>query len=58
MIASLDIDQYSLPKSDNLFATLATGKIFAKFDLSTDGSRERKSRLNIYISRATPIYMV
>ena len=31
---SLDVDQYPLPKSDNLFATLANGKTFSKLDLS------------------------
>ena len=31
---SLDIDQYPLPKSEDLFATLADGKTFSKLDLS------------------------
>ena len=30
----LDVDQYPLPKSDDLFATLANGKNFSKLDLS------------------------
>ena len=30
----LDIDQYPLPKSSDLFATLAGGKIFSKLDLT------------------------
>ena len=30
----LDVDQYPLPKSDDLFATLANGKTFSKLDLS------------------------
>ena len=32
--SSLDVDQYSLPKPDDLFATLAGGKKFTKLDLS------------------------
>ena len=31
---SLDIDQYPLPKAEDLFATLANGKAFTKLDLS------------------------
>ena len=30
----LDIDQYPIPKPDDLFATLPTGKFFSKLDLS------------------------
>ena len=30
----LDVDQYPLPKPDELFATLAKGKVFSKLDLS------------------------
>ena len=30
----LDVDQYPLPKPDDLFATLANGKTFSKLDLS------------------------
>ena len=32
--SSLDVDQYPLPKSEELFATLANGKTFSKLDLS------------------------
>ena len=32
--SSLDVDQYPLPKSDDLFATLANRKTFSKLDLS------------------------
>ena len=31
---SLDVDQYPLPKPEDLFATLANGKSFSKLDLS------------------------
>ena len=31
---SLDVDQYPLPKSDDLLATLANGETFSKLDLS------------------------
>ena len=31
---SLDVDQYPLPKAEDLFATLANGKAFTKLDLS------------------------
>ena len=31
---ALDVDQYPLPKPDDLFATLAGGKRFSKLDLS------------------------
>ena len=31
---SLEIDQYPLPKPDELFATLAGGKMFSTLDLS------------------------
>ena len=31
---SLDVDQYLLPKPEDLFATLANGKTFSKLDLS------------------------
>ena len=30
----LEVDQYPLPKPDNIFATLATGKYFSKIDLT------------------------
>ena len=30
----LEVDQYPLPKPDNIFATLATGKFFTKIDLT------------------------
>ena len=30
----LEVDQYPLPKPDNIFATLATGKFFSKIDLT------------------------
>ena len=31
---ALDVDQYPLPKPEDLFATLANGKLFSKLDLS------------------------
>ena len=31
---SLDVDQYPLPKPEDLFATVANGRAFAKLDLS------------------------
>ena len=31
---ALDVDQYPLPKPEDLFATLANGKSFSKLDLS------------------------
>ena len=30
----LDVDQYPLPRPDDLFATLANGKTYSKLDLS------------------------
>ena len=30
----LEVDQYPLPKPDNIFATLSTGKVFSKIDLT------------------------
>ena len=30
----VDVDQYPLPNSEDLFATLSGGKIFSKIDLS------------------------
>ena len=30
----MEVDQYPLPKPDNIFATLATGKFFSKIDLT------------------------
>ena len=34
MNSTLDVDQYPLPKSDNLFAMLVNGKTFSKLSLS------------------------
>ena len=31
---SLDVDQYPLPKPEDLFATVANGQVFSKLDLS------------------------
>ena len=31
---ALEVDQYSLPKPDNLFATLSRGAVYSKLDLS------------------------
>jgi len=36
----LEVDQYLLPKPDNIFATLATGKFFSKIDLTCLSANE------------------
>ena len=59
----MEVDQYPLPKPDNIFATLATGKFFLKIDLTyaclpTNKAEGRLSRLchHKYTSRIVPIY--
>jgi len=57
----LEVDQYLLPKPDNIFATLATGKFFTKIDLThayqqmAEG-RFQRLRHNQYSSWAVSIY--
>ena len=40
----LEVDQYPLPKPDNIFTTLATGKFFSKIDLTHAYQQMKDSR--------------
>ena len=59
----LDVDQYPLPKSDDLFETLANGKTFSKLDLSQayqqmvlDEASANCLTINMHASWFVPIY--
>ena len=51
---SADVDQYPLPNAEDLFATLAGGRVFSKIDLShayqqVELDEESQKYLTIYI---------
>lgn len=49
----LDVDQYPLPRPDDLFATLANGKTYSKLDLSQAYQQMVLDKESAYVSRST-----